>query len=55
MCVNCRRFERQIDLMRRLLRQSTRKAETEAADQHLSAEARERISQALTEQHRHTH
>jgi hypothetical protein len=55
MCVNCRRFERQIDLMRRLLRQSTRKAETEAADQHLSAEARERIGQALAEQHGHTH
>ncbi|MDP1925206.1 MAG: zf-HC2 domain-containing protein [Thiobacillus sp.] len=55
MCINCRRFERQIGLMRRLLRQSTRQAETEAADQHLSAEARERISQALAEHHGHSH
>lgn len=55
MCVNCRRFERQIGLMQRLLRQSTRQVEAEVADQQLSAEARERISQALAEQQRHTH
>lgn len=55
MCVNCRRFERQIGLMRRLLRQSARRAEAEAADQHLSVEARERITQALTEHHGHPH
>ncbi|MBI1283336.1 MAG: zf-HC2 domain-containing protein [Thiobacillus sp.] len=47
MCVNCRRFERQIGLMRRLLRQSARQAEAEAADRQLPAEARERIRQAL--------
>ncbi len=53
MCGNCRRFERQIALMRRLLRQSDQRAETEVADQALSAEARERISQALAEQQSH--
>lgn len=53
MCGNCRRFERQVALMRRLLRQSDQRAETEAADQALSAEARERISQALAEQQSH--
>lgn len=50
MCVNCRRFERQIALMRRLLRLSNRRDETEAAEQALSAEARERISRALADQ-----
>ena len=49
MCGNCRRFERQIALMRRLLRQSDQRAEAEAEEQALSAEARERISQALAE------
>ena len=53
MCSNCRRFERQIALIRRLLRQSGRRAEAEAADQALSAEARERISRALAEQQSH--
>jgi predicted anti-sigma-YlaC factor YlaD len=53
MCGNCRRFERQIALMRRLLRQSDQRAETEAADQALSAEARERISRALADQQSH--
>ncbi len=54
-CANCRQFERQMGLMRRLLRQPTRQAEAEAeaetADTPLSAEARERISQTLAEQH----
>jgi hypothetical protein len=49
MCANCRRFERQIGLMRRLLRQSARSAETEAADLQLSEEAHERIRQAMEE------
>jgi hypothetical protein len=53
MCGNCRRFERQIALMRRLLRLSNRRDEAEAAEQALSAEARERISQALAEQQSH--
>lgn len=50
MCRNCQRFERQITLIRRLLRQSDQSAATEAANQELSAEARERISRALAEQ-----
>lgn len=50
MCGNCLRFERQIALIRRLLRQSGPGAETEVADQELSAEARERISRALADQ-----
>ncbi len=52
MCANCRRFERQIGLMRRLLHLSVRSAETEAADTQLSAEARERIRQAIEERQR---
>jgi hypothetical protein len=55
MCGNCRRFERQIGLMRRLLRQVSRRAEIEVADQVLSAEARERISGTLAEHQKHTH
>jgi len=51
LCVNCQQFERQMGLMRRLLRQPTRQAEAETADTPLSAEARERISQTLAEQH----
>lgn len=49
MCVNCRRFERQIGLMRRLLRQSARSAENEDTETQLSAEARARIRQAMAE------
>jgi predicted anti-sigma-YlaC factor YlaD len=52
MCANCRRFERQIGLMRRLLRQAVRSAETEATDTQLSTEARERIRQAFEERQR---
>ncbi|MBU1265497.1 MAG: zf-HC2 domain-containing protein [Gammaproteobacteria bacterium] len=50
MCGNCRRFERQIALMRRLLRQSDPRTETEIAGIELTAEARERISRALADQ-----
>jgi hypothetical protein len=53
MCGNCRRVERQIGLMRRLLRQSDQRADAEVADQALSAEARERIGRALAEQQSH--
>lgn len=51
MCTNCRRFERQIGLMRRLLRQSVQRAETEETAT-LPAEAHERIRQAMEEQQR---
>jgi predicted anti-sigma-YlaC factor YlaD len=47
MCANCRRFERQIGLMRRLLRQAVRSAETGTDDTPLSPEARERIRRAI--------
>jgi predicted anti-sigma-YlaC factor YlaD len=50
MCVNCRRFERQIGLMRRLLRQSARSAENADTETQLSAEAQARIRQAMDEQ-----
>jgi hypothetical protein len=48
MCLNCRRFEHQIALMRRLLHQSAHRTEAEAACP-LSTESRERISKALAE------
>jgi hypothetical protein len=50
MCGNCRRFERQVALMRRLLRQPDLRTETEIAVIELSAEARERIGRALADQ-----
>ena len=49
MCINCRRFERQIGLMRRLLRQTGLNDETGATNP-LSAEAHERISKAIAGQ-----
>lgn len=51
-CANCRRFERQFELMRRLLRQSAQRAETEETDTRLPAEAHARIRQAMEEQQR---
>lgn len=53
MCGNCRRFERQIALMRRVLRRPDPLAEPDAADQTLSTLARERIGQALADQPGH--
>ncbi|MEW6590940.1 MAG: anti-sigma factor [Pseudomonadota bacterium] len=54
MCRNCRRFERQIALMRRLLRQSDLNGETETSEFELPAEARERIGRVLADQHSRT-
>lgn len=51
-CASCRRFERQIGLMRRLLRQSVQRAEIEETDTRLPAEAHARIRQAMEEQQR---
>lgn len=45
LCANCRRFERQMALLRQALRQLGQRAEAEAAD--LTPEARERIRLAL--------
>lgn len=46
-CVNCRRFERQIHLLRRALRELAQRAETDTQGPDLSPEARERILAAL--------
>lgn len=55
MCVYCRRFERQIELMRKAMRVLGRRvrADTEGAD--LTPEARERIRKALAERDAHEH
>lgn len=47
MCVNCRRFERQIGMIRKLLHLSI--DEAGMAGEELSPEARERIRKALSE------
>ena len=54
-CVNCRRFERQIRLLRRALRKLARRVETESQGLDLSPEARERIRTALTGRDGHVH
>lgn len=49
LCINCRRFTRQLQLLRRALRELGR---SEMADQHgpeLPPEARQRIRRALTD------
>lgn len=48
-CSYCRRFERQVALLRQALRELGRRAEAEAAAVDLSPEARERIRTALAE------
>lgn len=55
MCVSCRRFERQMRVLRRVLRKLARRTETEAQGPDLSPEARERIRQALAGRHDHRH
>jgi hypothetical protein len=55
MCVSCRRFERQIRLLRRVLRKLARLGESDAQGPDLSPEARERIRKALAERHDHRH
>lgn len=51
MCVSCRRFDRQLSLIRQAMRSLRRRAEAEAEaqDVELTPEARERIRQALAE------
>ncbi|MBU1664949.1 MAG: zf-HC2 domain-containing protein [Gammaproteobacteria bacterium] len=57
MCVSCRRFERQMALMRQALRMLGQRAEADAQDDGNSAdfppEARERIRKALAERCEH--
>ncbi len=55
MCANCRRFERQIHLLRRALRKAASHAETDAQGPELSPEAHERIRKALAERDTHSH
>lgn len=49
MCLHCRRFENQIGLMRRVLRQAEPTEDTVAISS-LPTDAHERIAKALTEQ-----
>ena len=49
MCINCRRFEQQIRLMRRMLRQPGLNDETGATSP-LSTDAHERICKAIARQ-----
>ena len=55
LCINCRRFERQIALMRQALRLLGKRAEADADNMDLPPEARERIRKALAERHEHGH
>jgi hypothetical protein len=55
LCVNCRRFERQIHLLRGALRQLAQRAETDTQGPDLSPEARERVLTALVGQDGHVH
>ncbi len=52
-CANCRRFERQLALMRKALSELGRRAEAEAQGADLTPEARERIRKALAERRGH--
>jgi len=49
MCVSCRRFERQVALMRQALRMLGKRAETAGDSSEFPPEARERIRKALAE------
>jgi hypothetical protein len=54
-CVNCRRYERQIHLLRQALRMLALQAEMDTQGPDLSPEARERILTALAGQDGHVH
>lgn len=53
MCISCRRFERQLALMRQALRKLGQRTEADAAGTDLPPEARERIRKALAERDGH--
>lgn len=55
LCDNCRRFERQIRLLRRAMQRLARRSESESQATELSPEARERIRTAITGQDTHSH
>jgi hypothetical protein len=48
-CANCRRFARQVDLLRQAARELSRRLEDAEYGPELSAEARQRIREALAE------
>lgn len=52
-CANCARFDRQMRLMRRVLRSQTNPETMDAQGPDLSAEAHERIRRAMVEQGKH--
>lgn len=54
-CDNCRRFERQMRLLRQALRHLARRMETQSQSPDLSPAARERIRKALAERDGHSH
>lgn len=47
MCGNCRRFERQLQILRKGIALLIHREEKEMEDQELSSEARERIHRAI--------
>jgi len=55
MCVYCRRFARQVELIRRALQFWGRQDEPGSAGHDFPPEARERIRQALAERRDHEH
>lgn len=55
LCDNCRRFERQVRLLRQAMRIMASRSETESQDIDLSPEARERIRKAIAERDGHSH
>lgn len=55
MCARCRRFERQIQLLRRALRWMAAQTDVEAQTTSLTPEARERIRKTIVELDGHLH
>jgi hypothetical protein len=55
MCAQCRRFERQIQLLRRALRRMAAQTDVDMQIASLTPEARERIRKAVAEQDGHSH
>ena len=55
MCVQCRRYERQIHLMRKALQRFATQTDVAAQATSLIPEARERIRKAIAERDGHSH
>lgn len=55
MCAQCRRFEQQIQLLRRALQRISAQTDVEVQTTSLAPEARDRIRKAIAEQNRHSH